>query len=234
MPRYNVQVTRNTTESTSVLVEADSPQDARVKAVARAKDGGLYWEADEGNMCEPYIADPDNAVEEAPPLTRCFAVVLVEPVSNRPLNVRIDAAGNLLNLNPAGDLRAIVPEIHAGAAYADTLYDVLRAAGFSPEFGLHPHADYQKARALFGDIDAAACTDAFEFGSDGKPLFLPGPFDNATRCREVFSNLVAHCGVDGFNYLLPSTLTLDVIPPALLEHQVRTAAEEHRRKLEGP
>jgi hypothetical protein len=114
MPRYNVMVTRDVTESATVLVDADSPADAELKAVQRAKEGGLYWEADEGNIPEPYVADPGNAAHETPPRTCIHVAVLTDPATGKPLNVRIDAVGNLLNIHPAGYDQPVSLDFHNG------------------------------------------------------------------------------------------------------------------------
>ena len=68
--RYNVPITRDCTETTIVDVEADSPEEARDKALAEAEASPeeFEWTADEcsGNQAEPYFAGDDDldAIEE--------------------------------------------------------------------------------------------------------------------------------------------------------------------------
>ena len=67
MPKFNVTVTRDTTESTVVDVEADDIEHAKALALAEAHDepGKFTWVEDDCVAGEPYLADPDNCVEDA-------------------------------------------------------------------------------------------------------------------------------------------------------------------------
>lgn len=62
MPKFFVTVTRDTTESTIVDVEAPTKHEAIAKALAEARDnpGAFDWEADECVAGEPYIGDEDQ------------------------------------------------------------------------------------------------------------------------------------------------------------------------------
>jgi hypothetical protein len=79
---------------------------------------------------------------------------------------------------------------------------VEEAVAYAARFGIAPHADYHKAKAIFGDINAAESTEVFEFGKDGKPFFVPGPNDAPDRCRQIVALLTHACGAGGFNYLV--------------------------------
>ena len=79
------------------------------------------------------------------------------------------------------------------------------AVAYARGLGLHPHADYFKAIPLFGHINAADGTAHFEFGKDGKPLFIAGPHDTAERCRQILGILNESCGPGNFHYILPLT-----------------------------
>jgi hypothetical protein len=95
------------------------------------------------------------------------------------------------------------------------------AVAYANDLSLHPHADYQKARALFGDINAAEGTEDIEFGKNGKPFFIAGPHDTMDRCRRILSTLVASRGPDGFEFAVPFTDTSKVLPEALAGRDVR-------------
>lgn len=77
------------------------------------------------------------------------------------------------------------------------------AVDFAHDAGLYPHPDYHKGKTLFGDIDATACGERFEFGQDGKPFFVAGPYDNPGRCQQILRLLTERYGEDGFHCLLP-------------------------------
>ena len=69
MPTYNVLVTRECCESTTVRVEADDEETAEDKALELAKRNPekYQWEFDEGNFNETYICDPGNCAQEVDP-----------------------------------------------------------------------------------------------------------------------------------------------------------------------
>ncbi len=78
------------------------------------------------------------------------------------------------------------------------------AVEYAEDLGIAPYSDYRVARAIFGDIPAEACTEEFEFGKDGMPLFIAGPFDTPARCNDIVHTLTASCGPDGFHYVMPA------------------------------
>ncbi len=78
------------------------------------------------------------------------------------------------------------------------------AVAFARDLGISPHADYQKAQLLFGNIDSSTCTDEFIYGLDGKPYFVAGPFDSPLRCRQITTLLTNRLGPDGFHYTIPA------------------------------
>lgn len=98
---------------------------------------------------------------------------------------------------------------------------VEEAIAYARALGLHPHADYDQAKLLFGTIDASECTDTFEFGKDGKPFFIAGPKDTPERCQKVLQTLLESCGVEGFHYLVPLTDPSRVLPEALRRAEPR-------------
>lgn len=96
------------------------------------------------------------------------------------------------------------------------------AVAYAQKLGFPPHPDYQTARLIFGDIDASACHETFEFGKNGKPLFIAGPNDTPARSRQIVNTLTRACGPGGFHFLMPvgehaSILGLEDEDEALLE-----------------
>jgi hypothetical protein len=77
------------------------------------------------------------------------------------------------------------------------------AVAYARDLGLPPHPDYRKAVAIFGGIDASACTDSFSYGKGGRPCFIAGPYDSPERCDRILSILEARCGPNGFHYIMP-------------------------------
>jgi hypothetical protein len=74
------------------------------------------------------------------------------------------------------------------------------AVAYARSFGLEPHADHAAAEPLFGDIDAGACEVQFQFGYEGKPLYVPGPTESPTQIRRRLDRLRRRLGDDGFQF----------------------------------
>lgn len=86
------------------------------------------------------------------------------------------------------------------AAPAEARKLIEEAVAYARGIGLSPHADYAKATILFGDIKAADSDAHFEFGQDGKPLFVSGPNDSPERCKRIVAILNNTCGAGQFHY----------------------------------
>jgi hypothetical protein len=80
---------------------------------------------------------------------------------------------------------------------------VIEAVKYARSFGFQPHQDYKEARLIFGDIDASQCEQTFEFGHEGKPLYIQSPYDSPARVKEIMKTLSNRCGPGGSHYILP-------------------------------
>lgn len=76
------------------------------------------------------------------------------------------------------------------------------AVAYAENLGLSPHADYPPAAALFGDINAEACPIEYEFGKDGKPLFVSGPNDTPAMIRRTMRTLTDKVGEGNFEFMV--------------------------------
>ena len=79
---------------------------------------------------------------------------------------------------------------------------VEQAEAYARDLGFAPHPDYQLAKRIMGDTDAAACPTSFTFGKDGKPFFIAGPSDTPARIEKIMATLTKRCGPDGFHYMV--------------------------------
>jgi hypothetical protein len=77
------------------------------------------------------------------------------------------------------------------------------AVAYARGLGLPPHPDYAKAMHIFGDVAAADSKAMFEFGKDGKPLFIAGPNDTPERSRQIMAILSNTRGQGKFDFILP-------------------------------
>jgi hypothetical protein len=71
-------------------------------------------------------------------------------------------------------------------------------AAWSHTIGFPPHRDFAAVEHLFGDASADESEADFRFGCDGKPLYIPGPFDSPSLIRRRLGQLQKHLGEDGF------------------------------------
>ena len=76
---------------------------------------------------------------------------------------------------------------------------VEEAEAYGRDLGFPPHPDYQRARRIFGDLEATACPEHFVFGKNGKPFLMSGPSDTPAQCRRILTTLSRRCGPDGFH-----------------------------------
>ena len=85
---------------------------------------------------------------------------------------------------------------------ADVRKLVEGSIAYARRLGFEPHPDYHRLKPIFGDIDPQESSVEFEFGSEGKPLFISGPNDGPERCRQIISMLQDCCGSQGFHYMI--------------------------------
>jgi hypothetical protein len=83
------------------------------------------------------------------------------------------------------------------------------AEAYARDLGFTPHPDYQRARQIFGDLDATACPTPYVFGKDGKPFFISGPYDAPARCRRIIDTLTRRCGPEGFHFTVAGEALLE-------------------------
>ncbi|MGO8917267.1 MAG: DUF1841 family protein [Stellaceae bacterium] len=105
----------------------------------------------------------------------------------------------------ASELDEIVEVMAAGAplaevepAYARKLLRDLVA--YARSIGFQPPREYRTAELLFGDVSADACDSRFDFGRDGRPLYVPGPSETPAQVRQRLEQLRRSVGEQGFDF----------------------------------
>lgn len=76
------------------------------------------------------------------------------------------------------------------------------AVDYAQGLGFTPHNDYKKAYRIFGDIQADECNMEFEYGYEGKPMFVSGPYDSPAKCKLIIDRLTKNVGADGFHFMM--------------------------------
>ncbi len=54
---------------------------------------------------------------------------------------------------------------------------------------------------LFADVARDACDAQFQFGCEGKPRYIPGPFESPTQVRRRLDRLHRRLGAGGFDFV---------------------------------
>lgn len=76
------------------------------------------------------------------------------------------------------------------------------SVAYASDLGLKPHKDFAGARRIFGDLDPDACPRTFEYGKDGKPLFITGPNDSPSKARKIVDKLARKVGEENFDFVV--------------------------------
>jgi hypothetical protein len=161
---------------------------------------------------------------ELPGGSVAFGVFLVDRYCLGVKNAFADVAGRFAYEDRiVGKLRSQFSVKDLSPAAARKLVE--GSVAYAAALGLHPHADYHKARLIFGDVDPSECKEEFEFGKDGKPFFVAGPNDTPERCRLILHTLERACGPDGFEYLIP-LMDPRVLPESLRRKTARLIGED--------
>lgn len=90
------------------------------------------------------------------------------------------------------------PFVPVEPAYARKLLH--EAVAYARGLGFEPPGDYAAAELLFGDVSTEACGVVFEFGLNGRPLYIPGPSETRAQVRRRLEHLRRRLGEEGFDY----------------------------------
>jgi hypothetical protein len=123
--------------------------------------------------------------------TFCLGVKEVVFETMQPEQLRLyvdhmDAASRMVPVEPAYALKLLVDLVH-----------------WSRELGFDPPRLFAAAERLFGDVAAQACETVFEFGQNGKPLYVAGPNDSAAVSKLRMQRLQERLGEGAYDYLVP-------------------------------
>jgi hypothetical protein len=112
--------------------------------------------------------------------------VMFESVEREVFEMYMDASG-------AGS-----PMVSVDPGYARKLLRDL--AAWSQSIGFAPHRDFATVERMFGNVSADASDAGFRFGRDGKPVYIPGPYDTAPLIQRRIQQLRKYLGDDGFGF----------------------------------
>ncbi len=85
-------------------------------------------------------------------------------------------------------------------AYARKLLRDL--AAWAKTIGFEPHPDFATVEHVLGDVNSDDSDVVFQFGRDGKPFYIPGPFDSPSLTRLRLEHLRKRFGDQGFDFVV--------------------------------
>jgi hypothetical protein len=97
-----------------------------------------------------------------------------------------------------GTVDATSPLIAVDPSYARKLLRDL--AAWSQSIGFTPYREFAVVEPLFGDVDPDASDAVFQFGRDGKPVYIPGPGESRPQVQRRMEQLRKALGDGGFNF----------------------------------
>jgi hypothetical protein len=106
------------------------------------------------------------------------------------------------------DFEVLIESCGAEAPFADVEPSYARKllrdlAAYARSIGMEPAEEYAASELLFGDIRADDCDVDFQFGFEGKPLYIPGPTDTPAQINRRIKQMEQHLGEDGFVFASP-------------------------------
>ncbi len=104
------------------------------------------------------------------------------------------ASGMIERLENESELKPAKPGLARGL--------VESAVAYARSIGFEPHADYRKVAMIWGDIEAESIEGQYEFGRDGKPYYMNGPFEDQARQKHILRTLERTVGEGNFNFTL--------------------------------
>ena len=93
-------------------------------------------------------------------------------------------------ISEAIDSRSGEELVNVEAVYAHSLMQ--QCANYAAKLGLKPHKSFNKTKKLLHDI-AIDDSLTFNFGKDGKPLYIPGPQDSQLTIEKTLRNIENAC-----------------------------------------
>jgi hypothetical protein len=93
------------------------------------------------------------------------------------------------------------PPLERSAAWGRKLVE--DAVEYARRLGFAPHPDYKQGAKVMGGINSKECSERFVFGSEGKPLYVAGPYDGEAKRNAIMRTLTKKLGPQGFHFIMP-------------------------------
>jgi len=74
------------------------------------------------------------------------------------------------------------------------------AIAYAASLGFKPHDDYRKIEPIWGTVEPEPIPEHYQFGKDGRPVFIAGPDDDEARQNMIFRTLAQTVGEENFDF----------------------------------
>lgn len=74
------------------------------------------------------------------------------------------------------------------------------AIAYAASLGFKPHDDYRKIEPIWGTVEPEPIPEHYQFGKDGRPVFIAGPGDDEARQNMIIITLVQTVGEGNFDF----------------------------------
>ena len=81
---------------------------------------------------------------------------------------------------------------------------VYGALEFAQKYGFEPHPDFTRLHAdqVLDPPERHPRTHGVQFGQDGKPLYVSGPYEDERKIRRILHTLERTAGEGNFHYVI--------------------------------
>ncbi len=91
------------------------------------------------------------------------------------------------------------------------------AVEYARRYGFEPHPDYRDASLILDAPDAHPRRHQIEFGKNGKPFYVNGPFEDQNRIQKILHTLERTAGPGNYNFMIGQNPDIDSTEEFLLD-----------------
>jgi len=105
---------------------------------------------------------------------------------------RSELSDMLERMQEHGKFETVTPGVARGYVEA--------AIAYAASLGFKPHDDYRKIESIWGTVEPEPIPEHYQFGKDGRPVFIAGPDDDEARQNMIFRTLAQSVGEENFDF----------------------------------
>jgi len=107
---------------------------------------------------------------------------------------RSELSEMLERMQEHGKFESVTPGVARG--YVES------AIAYAAALGFKPHDDYRKIEPIWGAVEPEPIPEHYQFGKDGRPVFIAGPGDDEARQNMIHITLAQTVGEGNFDFTI--------------------------------